>query len=158
MVRDLERISELLDQNGWIYSHFTYREGRVARTKIMQDFKTGDTQALVSIRVLDEGFDVPQCQTAFLIASSRNKRQYIQRRGRVLRKFHEKKASIHDYLILTNGYEEGLFHSEALRMCEFARYSENLNQIVDDTQDLFNRYGLTFDQILDEIEQNEEIS
>ena len=158
MVRDLERISEILNQNGWIYSHFTYREGRVARTKIMQDFKTGDTQALVSIRVLDEGFDVPQCRTAFLIASSRNKRQYIQRRGRVLRKFHEKKASIHDYLILTNGYEESLFHSEALRICEFARYSENLNQIVDDTQDFFNRYGLTFDQILDEIEQNEAIN
>lgn len=40
---------------------------------------------LVSIKCLDEGVDIPKVSHALILASSQNPRQFIQRRGRVLR-------------------------------------------------------------------------
>lgn len=65
----------------------------------MNSFKNTEIDALVSKRVLDEGIDVPACTQAFIMASTRNERQYIQRRGRVLRKSLGKdKAVIYDFV------------------------------------------------------------
>jgi len=40
---------------------------------------------LLSIHMLDEGVDIPSIDHCLLIASSQSKREFIQRRGRVLR-------------------------------------------------------------------------
>ena len=88
---------------------------------------------MLAIRILDEGFDMPACQEAFILASSNNERQFVQRRGRVLRQSPEtgkKDARIHD-LIVTPRFKTGqiwqktLVTNELIRAYEFAKPSLN---------------------------------
>ena len=73
--------------------------------------------ALVAIRVLDEGIDVPGIKTAFLMASTSNNRQYIQRRGRILRKQEGKHhAVIYDFIIKPPEPNKGLLQKEIRRL------------------------------------------
>src|SRR5690606_5491264 len=81
----IEEVSYILGKSGWHTSRFTSEESPVERKRIMQNFVEGAIDALVSMKVLDEGIDVPVCDKAFILASTRNPRQYVQRRGRILR-------------------------------------------------------------------------
>lgn len=87
---------------------------------------------IVSIKCLDEGVDVPAADGAVILASSTNPREYIQRRGRVLRKSKGKKiAEIFDVLVLPNSSEDeknfpvSIVKNELARAYEFASLSEN---------------------------------
>ena len=97
----LQEISKVVERNGWSASKFTAQENSSARKDVMSLFLQGKIDALVSMRVLDEGIDIPKCKRAFILASSRNSRQFIQRRGRILRKHDGKKeAYVYDFLVL----------------------------------------------------------
>ncbi|MFR7881409.1 MAG: helicase-related protein [Christensenellales bacterium] len=66
---------------------------------MLERYKNGnDLQALVAIKCLDEGVNIPSIKTAFILASSTNPREYIQRRGRVLENL--KAKNIHTFMIL----------------------------------------------------------
>jgi superfamily II DNA or RNA helicase len=86
---------------------------------------------LVSIRCLDEGVDIPAVSHALILASSQNPRQFIQRRGRVLRKSHGKHlAVIHDAIVVPVDAEAepeqtALLKAELVRALEFANYALN---------------------------------
>lgn len=89
---------------------------------------------LVSIKCLDEGVDIPTVSHAIILASSQNPRQFIQRRGRVLRKAGADKlfATIHDAIVVPIGLDEepeqgSLLKSEFLRAIEFADSATNLS-------------------------------
>jgi superfamily II DNA or RNA helicase len=76
---------------------------RALTAQILRDFGRGDYQVLTCKRVLDEGVDIPQVEQAFLLASSTIRRQWIQRRGRILRRCEEigkKLAHLHDFLVI----------------------------------------------------------
>lgn len=79
---------------------FTARESQDERQELLQRFSDGDLEALVAIRCLDEGVDVPSTRTAYILASSTNPRQFVQRRGRILRTAENKPyAVIHDFIV-----------------------------------------------------------
>ena len=86
---------------------------------------------LISIRCLDEGVDIPAVSHALILASSQNPRQFIQRRGRVLRKSDGKHfAVIHDAIVLPVSLDlepeqTSLLKSEMLRSIEFANNAVN---------------------------------
>ena len=86
---------------------------------------------LVSIRCLDEGVDIPSVSHALILASSQNPRQFIQRRGRVLRKFPGKPfAVIHDAIVVPVNLDDepeqtSLLRAEMLRSIEFAEHAIN---------------------------------
>ncbi|MEQ9899895.1 DEAD/DEAH box helicase family protein [Pectobacterium punjabense] len=84
---------------------------------------------LVSIKCLDEGVDIPAVSHAFILASSQNPRQFIQRRGRVLRKSAGKDlAIIHDAIVVPVGPESeqiSLLKAELIRALEFANSALN---------------------------------
>lgn len=86
---------------------------------------------LVSIRCLDEGVDIPAVSHALILASSQNPRQFIQRRGRVLRRSPGKHlAVIHDAIVVPVSLEDepdqtSLLKSELLRSIEFASHAIN---------------------------------
>jgi superfamily II DNA or RNA helicase len=86
---------------------------------------------LVSIRCLDEGVDIPAVSHALILASSQNPRQFIQRRGRVLRRSPGKEiAVIHDAIVVPVNAEDeseqlSLLRSELLRSVEFASHAIN---------------------------------
>lgn len=64
-------------------------------------FTAGGYQVLLAKKVLDEGVDIPSIREAFLVASSTVEREWVQRRGRVLRRHPGKTwAVLHDFLAL----------------------------------------------------------
>ena len=101
----------------------------------MNSFKSGEIDALISMKVLDEGVDVPACRTAIITASTRNPRQFVQRRGRVLRKSPGKeKAVIYDFVTLPHvgadpRYSSMLIEAELERVDEFCAIANNKLQI-----------------------------
>lgn len=87
---------------GMHVSKFTSEESADERELLKKNFAEGKhLQALVAIRCLDEGVNIPSIRTAFILASSTNPKEYVQRRGRVLRKFPGKThARIFDFITL----------------------------------------------------------
>lgn len=121
-------------------SKFTSEENATERELIKRGFQDGEhIQALVAIRCLDEGVDIPSIQKAFILASSTNPKEYIQRRGRVLRKSKGKNhAEIYDFITLPIPFEDMTNYSETEikslkslpireidRMKDFAAIAEN---------------------------------
>ena len=59
--RQVEAVSSMLHREGWDVSRFTSRESRKDRDSILENFRLGIIDAMVAIRCLDEGIDVPAC-------------------------------------------------------------------------------------------------
>jgi hypothetical protein len=131
--RQVEVVSQLLDGLGWKVCRFTAREGRREREEILRNFRLGLIDAMVAIKCLDEGIDVPACRTAYFLASSRDPRQFIQRRGRILRRSPGKTiATIYDYIAVLpddahdeSGAARNLIRSELERVAEFSSLAAN---------------------------------
>jgi superfamily II DNA or RNA helicase len=78
---------------------FTAEESTEERRSLLERFTSGSLQGLVAMKCLDEGVDVPGTQSAYILASSSNPREFIQRRGRILRNAPGKvEAKIHDLI------------------------------------------------------------
>ena len=147
--RQVEAVSELLHKRRWRNSRFTSREGIRQRRDILDRFRLGDIDALVAIRCLDEGIDVPACQRAYILASSRNPRQFIQRRGRILRRSPGKEqAEIYDLMVrLPEGVsnrdvERKLLVQEFKRISEFANLARNSGDVIETLFPLMQHYDL----------------
>lgn len=126
--------------------------GNNDRRKILQAFDRGEIQVIVAMKCLDEGVNVPSTKRAYFLASTSNPRQFIQRRGRILRKtFGKTKAYIHDFVMIPpRGLsEEGRTHEQVIKR-EFARFVEfyicasNRVAIHDEAYVILERYGLGF--------------
>ncbi|MGO6926117.1 DEAD/DEAH box helicase family protein [Rhizobium ruizarguesonis] len=124
-------VAHSLMQRGLRVSPFTSEESRLERREILRKFKDGEIDAMVAIRCLDEGIDVPACRVAYLIASSRNPRQFIQRRGRILRRAPGKeRAVIFDFVVVLpeddvpdDKKAADFLRNELSRVADFARNS-----------------------------------
>lgn len=149
--RQIEQLSELLYENGWRTSRFTSYEPNWTRTQLLNHFRIGAIDSLVAIRCLDEGIDVPACKTAYILASSTNPRQQVQRRGRILRKAHGKKfAEIYDFIVKlpnpseeTSRYERSLLKKELTRVAEFASLAINSGDVIDSLMPILEEYDLS---------------
>lgn len=106
---------------------------RSDRTKILSLFAAGKIELLVAIKCLDEGVDVPSTRTAYFLSSTSNPREFVQRRGRVLRKSPGKtKSYLYDFIVLQDNSSYEIFDSIAKR--EMPRYAE-FSSLA------FNKYG-----------------
>jgi superfamily II DNA or RNA helicase len=120
-------------------SKFTSEENQVLRNDIKTAFTNRDIQGLVAIKCLDEGVNIPSIKTAFILASGTNPKEYIQRRGRVLRKFEGKSYSeIYDFITITRPIDQlnrisnddlkdeiSLVNRELERIIDFASIANN---------------------------------
>ncbi|MEI8140190.1 MAG: DEAD/DEAH box helicase family protein [bacterium] len=104
------------------------------RETLIEQFAKGDVQVLVAIHCLDEGVDIPSTQTAYFLASTTNPREFIQRRGRILRKCEGKSsADVYDFIVVPNAEfaylrresDLGLLRREMPRFAEFASNASN---------------------------------
>jgi hypothetical protein len=149
-VRQIEAVSRLIDTRGWRNSQFTSRESRDERQAILNNFRLGFIDAMVAIRCLDEGIDVPACRTAYILASSRNPKQFIQRRGRILRRSPGKeKAEIFDFVVripddIASGspHERALLAGELGRVAEFGKLALNSGEVYESLEPLLDQYDL----------------
>ena len=121
----------LLAELGIVSHQFTNVETSSADgPRILTAFGRGDYQMLTAMKVLDEGVDIPQTETAYLLASSSVEREWVQRRGRVLRSWPGKEhATLHDFVATPpdppDDTGRSLLRTELKRVTEFAIYSKN---------------------------------
>lgn len=153
--RQIVAVTRLLGEtHGLKVRKFTCDESSEERAGILDALRGGRLQALVAIRCLDEGIDVPDVQLGFLMASSTNPRQFIQRRGRLLRRAPGKShAVIYDFIVQPPSFsdesdstafnvERRLFRRELKRVLEFCRSAENGPVALQKLQGLRIEYNL----------------
>lgn len=155
--RQIVSVSKMLGHDlGMKVTHFTSAESSLERENIKRQFAAADPyQAIVAIKCLDEGVNIPSIKTAFILASSTNPKEYIQRRGRVLRKAPNKPfAVIYDFITLPTpidcvsfGSENAkldlsLVKKEIIRMKEFGEISKNPSEADKLILELSEAYGL----------------
>lgn len=156
-VRQIEAVTRILGNDlGMEVARFTSQENIETRAMIKEQFLKGDRlQAIVAIKCLDEGVNIPGIRTAFILASTTNPKEYIQRRGRVLRKAPNKYiAEIYDFVTLPRPLDEvssltaeqaqrdkALVKNELARIKEFGRLSENSmisNELIWDIEEAYH--------------------
>ena len=122
------------------------------RDEVLRKFSTGETEVLTSMKCLDEGVDVPRSELAIFCASTGNPRQFIQRRGRILRKHPDKHiAIIHDLVVVPEfdsteenyNMERNLLKGELQRVKDFAGLSENPAFAYTELEEITNYYNLS---------------
>ena len=164
--RQIDLVAELLGNTlNMRVGRFTSRESAQERAQIREAFAEGNAlQALVAIKCLDEGVNIPSIKTAFILASSTNPKEYIQRRGRVLRKFPGKEfAVIYDFITLPFPVNtittqsdaiidstKGLIKRELIRMMDFADIAENPSSTFDLVYDLKHGFNISEEELLGE--------
>ena len=153
--RQIEHVAQLLgNQHNLRVRTFTYQEKPAEREEILRDLRSGFLDGVVAIRCLDEGIDLPALETGFLLASSSNPRQFVQRRGRLLRKAPGKdKAVIYDFVVVPPpmdsdandaafNLERRLFQSELKRISEFCQSARNGVTALESLLTLRKKYNL----------------
>jgi superfamily II DNA or RNA helicase len=149
--RQLEAVARILgNELNYQVNTYTAETTLEEREDLRHQFETGELQGLVAIRCLDEGVDIPATQTAVILASSGNPRQFIQRRGRILRPHPNKqRAEIFDMIVLppdlgwkTLEVERNLLRKELQRFIEFADLADNAGEARLKLLELQSRYGL----------------
>jgi len=159
---ELKQISVVVDLLGnkldMRVSKFTAEEDIKERQAIKRQFADGVLQALAAIKCLDEGVNIPSIRTAFMLASTTNPKEYIQRRGRLLRldpKSGKDYAEIFDFITLPRplrdvsglttsekNRELGLVKRELARANEFTRIADNYAQAQSELDKIVQSYNL----------------
>jgi len=97
----LKEYAKLLNSLNIDYYTYTGDMSKKDRAVILSNFERGVKKLLLAIKCLDEGIDIPICDSAVFISSSSSEREFIQRRGRVLRKYPGKnRAYIYDFFTI----------------------------------------------------------
>ena len=169
-LRQIDIVTDLLGNKMKMkVSQFTSNESVEERAILKKEFAAGDTlQALIAIKCLDEGVNIPSIRTAFILASTTNPKEYIQRRGRVLRLADGKDyAEIYDFITLPRPLNEvssiteeemkrelTLVKNELCRAEEFARIAMNCvscSSVLDDIREAYDLqdYVLEFEEDFD---------
>ncbi len=155
-IRQIDLVTDLLGNKlNMKVSQFTSKEDASEREILKNEFALGDNlQALIAIKCLDEGVNIPKIKVAFILASTTNPKEYIQRRGRVLRLAQGKDyAVIYDFIALPRPLDMvtsiteiemnrdlSLVKNELCRAQEFARLSMNMaeaEKVINDIKDAY---------------------
>ena len=130
--RQIEKILSMLGHELGIKTRkFTATESLEDRKKILDQFARCELDAIVAIKCLDEGVDVPATKQAFVISSTSNPREFIQRRGRVLRRSPGKEeAAIYDFIVTppAGDVNPALIEKEVRRGLEYNSLAENKDE------------------------------
>ena len=156
-MRQIDIVTDILgNQMNMKVSQYTSRENIEERRILTSEFSKGETiQALIAIKCLDEGVNIPSIKTAFILASTTNPKEYIQRRGRVLRKFPGKDFAVfYDFITIPKDLNDsissteseinigkGLVRNELTRAFEFVRLADNFveaNQLLDEIREVYD--------------------
>ena len=139
LTRNIEQVTTMLGtEMNYRVRRFTCEETREQRDSIINQLKSDQIDAIVAIRCMDEGIDIPSASLGFILASSTNSRQIIQRRGRLLRKSEEKKfAYIYDFVVAPPDLAEFVADERAFNI-ERKLFKAELRRIIEFCDDAVN--------------------
>jgi superfamily II DNA or RNA helicase len=148
----LQRVGEELAEADVIFVRYEGNMGPEERRATLNALRTGTARAALSMHCLDEGIDIPSCDGAIILASSKTERQFIQRRGRVLRRHAGKTHSvIIDPIVVPPERHAGapgvvaLVEAELARASVFVRDAENRFVAEAQARRIARTYGAQFD-------------
>lgn len=155
--RYIDQVYDIINNEiGITAAKFTANENKKQRKEILELFRQKIVQALVAIRCLDEGVDIPQLETAIIMSSGSNPKEFIQRRGRILRKSKGKEyAHIYDFIVIPTlsarevsqltldekQMELKIIAGEFERVQEFAELAENGLEVKGDFLEKWKIYA-----------------
>ncbi|AFZ46479.1 type III restriction protein res subunit [Cyanobacterium stanieri PCC 7202] len=149
--RQVDIVTRILGKElGYRVNIYSANTPLAEREIIKKQLEKGDLQGLVAIRCLDEGIDIPSIKNAVILASGSNPRQFIQRRGRVLRPAQNKtEANIFDMIVIpphldreTWEVEKNLLKKEIKRFIEFANLANNCHYATKKLLNLKNQFDV----------------
>jgi len=160
--QQIQPVQQIIRDVNKIYQHqFTSKQGAIKhelrfdnfteRENLLKNFDKANIDVLVAIKCLDEGVDVPSTKNAILMCSSGNPKEYIQRRGRVLRRYEGKEnAVIYDITAIPNltdarlnpEIKNKIFASQQKRLTEFAKDADNESDVLRKIFSLKKKYGI----------------
>lgn len=149
--QQIDHVQDTLNELGVRQHKFTYREDDTERQRLLNSFDRGDVDALVAMKCLDEGVDVPSTKQAILMSNTGNPMQFIQRRGRVLRKYSgKKKALIYDFIVVPTmnptqqiaDSEKNILRKELRRFEEFAENARNEHAARNEIEEIRMEYSI----------------
>jgi superfamily II DNA or RNA helicase len=147
--KQLSAVMDLCWDRGVVAHQFTGEEGRGERRRLLADLESRRIPALVAIRCLDEGVDVPAAERGYLLASSGNPREFVQRRGRLLRLSPGKElATIRDYVVIPRAqgpFEHQIMRREIERVMEFASSATNGSTALKPVMDALQSIGFVME-------------
>ena len=152
--RQLEAVTRILGKElHYRVNTYTAETPLEEREKMKQQLITGELQGIVAIRCLDEGIDIPMIQNAVILASGSNPRQFIQRRGRILRPYQGKKtANLFDMIVIPPiverdiwEIERHLIKKELRRFIEFAKLADNATEAKNILDIISQQFGLVLE-------------
>ena len=165
VVRQIDLVTKKLQTDyNMSVKRFTAEENLKERQNIKTYFSQGMYQVVTAIKCLDEGVNIPGIKTAFIMSSSRNPKEFVQRRGRLLRKSGNKeKAVIYDFITLPRDIDNivpgdidedrTIIVGEVARMVEFGRLADN----PEVTDNLVNEIMTAYDYFFDAEEEMEKM-
>ena len=159
-VHIIDEYAQMFKERG--YKYYKYIGGLKDSEQVLKNFENGDIQVLLSMKCLDEGVDIPRAEYAIFCSSTGNPRQFVQRRGRVLRKHKDKdKATIWDLVVIPpnisedmSSAERNIFLSEIKRVVNFAALADNeISIIYGELSDLCDTLRINLFEILEQEQQ-----
>ena len=159
--RHIQFVQEILKKQGYRVNQFTAEENMKERMQLVNSFNRGMIDSLVAIRCLDEGINIPSIEGALLLSSNDDYREFVQRRGRILRTYtneytekHKEMSNIYDVIVLPSDMMSNFALIELRRFYEYARLAKNAEDCMRELEDLVIRYGLEMETIM-QTEDNE---
>ena len=168
---DISFIQKLLNETKAMYptkrcNTFTGKDSKDKRSLLLKSFADGNLDILFAMKCLDEGVDVPRAERGIFTSSTGNPREFIQRRGRLLRNHPNKIFSyIYDIVVIPaiinrddsfGRMERNLVKSELKRVAYFASLSMNChanNGAFEVLNDVAHHFGITWSELLEDVEQ-----
>lgn len=147
-IRHIQFVKEHLDKLGIKTSQFTASEDMERRMELVDMFNKNEIASLVAIRCLDEGINIPSIKSALILSSNDDYREFVQRRGRILRKYKGKNsANIYDVVVLPSRATPKMAIIELRRYYEYAKLAINSKERIEELEELLDRYMLSLDDV-----------
>jgi len=162
MIRKMQRVFNQQSPKTKTHAYLGETENR---QEILESFEKGDIDVLLAINCLDEGIDIPRTSIGIFTSSTGNPRQFIQRRGRLLRNhIHKSRALIYDMVVIPKIFseeynktyfkiEKKLVQSELMRVGYFAKLSENFYDAKEALENVCQYYNLDLNTVIKELEE-----
>ena len=158
-LRHIQFVKGELARHGYRASQFTASENMDKRMELVDAFNTGEITSLAAIRCLDEGINIPSIKSALILSSNDDYREFVQRRGRILRQYPGKEeAHIYDVIVLPSTATPGMAVIELRRYLEYAHLAINKDETLLELDHLMGHYGLTYEQIAMTAAESEEVA
>lgn len=147
-LRHIQSVKRVLSAHGYKPSQFTAQENMSERMQLVDAFNKGEISALAAIRCLDEGINIPSIKSALILSSNDDYREFVQRRGRILRTYKGKEnAHIYDVVVLPSYDLPAWAKIEFRRFHEYAKLSLNWEELASELENHLWNYGLAIEDV-----------